>query len=74
MPIMTAIRRIVVLPNHIRKFSSATSVRALHLWLKKEYACFRIPAWTSMALIGPPSANKVKNNIAKADAMIRFGR
>ena len=37
-------------------------------------ACFSIPACISIALIGPPSANKVKNNIAKADAMIRFGR
>ena len=73
-PIIPAISRIVVLPNHIRKFMKDTSDLELYMLEKNLNGEDNIPICISMELIRPPSENKVKNNIANADAMIRFGR
>ena len=73
-PIIPAIRRIVVLPNHIRQFISAISPLALPALDKNLYGVSINPICISIELIGPPSENNVKNNMENADAMIRFGR
>ena len=73
MPMTAAISRIVVLPNHIRKFISATSPRAPATDDRKRNGSFRMPILISAWLTGPLAENSAKNNIAKADAMIRFG-
>ena len=73
MPIMPDIRRIVVLPNHIMKFMMQMSARVQSTLAKKRMGSRVIPTFIKMLFIGPPSENKVKNSIANAAAMIRFG-
>ena len=73
-PIMPAIKRIVVLPNHIRQFIRAISPLALPVFARNLYGSEMIPICIKIELIGPPSENSVKNNMENADAMIRFGR
>ena len=72
--IIPAIKRIVVLPNHIRQFINAISPLALPALDKNLYGVSINPICISIELIGPPSENNVKNNMENADAMIRFGR
>ena len=43
------------------------------VWLKNLYGSEMRPICMSKELIGPESENNVKNNIANADAIIRFG-
>jgi hypothetical protein len=73
-PIIPAIRRMVVFPNHIRQFISAISPLALPVWDKNLYGSEINPICIKRELIGPASENKVKNNIENADAIIRFGK
>ena len=73
-PIIPAIKRIVVLPNHIRQFINAISPLALPALDKNLYGVSINPICISIELMGPPSENNVKNNMENADAMIRFGR
>ena len=73
MPMTAAISRMVVLPNHIRKFISATSPRVPATEDRKRKGSFKKPALTRKPLTGPLSENRAKNNMAKAEAMIRFG-
>ena len=73
-PIMPAIRRIVVFPNHIRQFMKATRPLTEPTCAMKSYGSLNRPMFTRIELIGPVFANMVKNSIAKAEAMIRFGR
>ena len=73
-PIIPAIKRMVVLPNHIRQFIRAISPLALPVFAKNLYGSEIIPICIKIELIGPPSENSVKNNMENADAMIRFGR
>ena len=73
-PIIPAIRRMVVLPNHIRQFINAIKPLALPVCDKNLYGSEINPICINRELIGPPSANNVKNNIENADAIIRFGR
>ena len=72
-PITAAISRIVVFPNHIRKFISPTSPRVPHTDDMNLNGCDRIPIDTRVLLTGPLSENSAKNSIANAEAMIRFG-
>ena len=73
MPIIPAIKRIVVLPYHIRKFIVATRVRVQPVYVRKRILSFVQPSEMKIALTGPLSENSVKKSIAKADAIIRFG-
>ena len=73
-PIIPAIRRMVVLPNHIRQFISAIRPLALPVWDKNLYGSEINPICIKRELIGPASENSVKNNMENADAIIRFGR
>ena len=72
-PIIPAIRRMVVLPNHIRQFIKAIRPLALPVCDKNLYGSEIIPIDMRILLIGPPSEKRVKNSIANAEAMIRFG-
>ena len=58
-PIMAAIRRMVVFPNHIMKFINATSPRVPHTLAKKRIGSFVIPSAARISLMGPFSENKV---------------
>ena len=40
----------------------------------KSYRSVIMPRFNRISLIGPVVENRVKNNIANADAMIRFGK
>ena len=53
---------------------SAIKARELPICDINLYGSEKIPNDTRILLIGPESANKVKNSIANAEAMIRFGR
>ena len=74
-PMMAAIRMMVVLPNHIRKFISPTRPRAVQTLESQRTGSATMPSLSRIELIGPVSAfeNRVKNSMANADAMIRFG-
>ena len=52
----------------------ATKPLTLQIWDMKLYGFAKTPICTKIELIGPLSANNVKNNIAKADAIIKFGK
>ena len=71
MPWIPAISRMVVLPNHIRKFIREISSRTETLILRKSMVCF--PADRRIWFTGPTGENRVKNSIENAEAMIRFG-
>ena len=73
MPMTAAISRMVVLPNHMRKFIRPTSPRVPATLDKKRNGSSRKPAETSAALTGPLSENKAKNSMAKAEAIMRLG-
>ena len=64
----------VVLPNHIRQFISAINPLALPALERNLYGVSMNPICINIELIGPLSENNVKNNIANADAIIRFGK
>ena len=64
----------VVLPNHIKKFMKATKILVAQILEKKRNGSFNIPHDINNLLIGPLSENNAKNNIEKADAMIKFGK
>ena len=73
MPMMPAISRIVVLPNHIRKFIEQISVRTVTRLAKKSMGISLQPqAWISW-FTGPTLEKSVKKSMEKAEAMIRFG-
>lgn len=72
-PITAAIRRIVVFPNHIRKFINATSPLVPITEDRNRIGSPMIPADTMNEFTGPLSENNAKNNIANALAIIRFG-
>ena len=74
MPIMPAISRMVVLPNHIRQFMNPTSPLTDPMCAMKSYGSLKTPIAIRMGLTGPPLENSVKNSMEKAAAMIRFGR
>ena len=65
---------IVVLPNHIRKFINPTSDLVPHTVPIKSIGLEVNPIDIKIELIGPFVENIVKNSIANADAMIRFGK
>ena len=73
MPWMPAISRIVVLPNHIRKFIREMSTRTGIFRDRKSMALSAQPAESTTWLTGPTGENSVKNSMEKAEAMIRFG-
>ena len=73
-PIIPAISKMVVFPNHIRKFIKATSDLALHVLDRNLNGSLVIPAYIKIELTGPLLENKVKNSIANADAIIRLGK
>ena len=68
-----AISRMVVLPNHIKKFISAISPRVPATLERKRNGSLRMPAEISAALTGPLSEKRAKNSMANAEAMIRLG-
>ena len=72
---MAAIRMMVVLPNHIRKFISPTRPRAVQTLESQRTGSATMPSLSRIELIGPVSEfeNRVKNSMANADAMIRLG-
>ena len=74
-PMMAAIKMMVVLPNHIRKFISPTSPRAVHTLDSQRTGSLTMPSLSRMELMGAVSAleNSVKNSMANAEAMIRLG-
>ena len=72
--IMGFVPQIVVLPNHIKKFINATIVLTDNVLYKNLKGSSKIPNCINIELIGPPSENNVKNNIAIAEAMIKFGK
>ena len=74
MPMMAAISMMVVLPNHMRKFISATSVRAPKVDSINRMASPITPMLRRMLLTGPELENMAKNSMAKAEAMMRLGR
>ena len=67
-------RRIVVLPNHIRQFIKAISPLALPACERNLYGSDMKPICISSEFIGPESENNVKNKSENAEAIIRFGR
>ena len=73
-PIIAAISIIVVFPNHIRKFINPTSDLVPNTDPIKSIGSLAMPIDIKMPLIGPFVENNVKNSIANADAIIRFGR
>ena len=73
-PIIPAIRRDSCISEPHQEVQDCNKGSGTPGMAEKEYACFSIPDLHQHCIDGPPSANKVKNNIAKADAMIRFGR
>ena len=73
-PIIAAISIMVVFPNHIKKFINPITERVPNTVPRKSIRSLINPRFIKIELIGPLVENKVKNNIAKADAMIRFGR
>ena len=72
---MAAIRMMVVLQNHIRKFIRPTSPRAVQMLDSQRTGSLTRPSLSRMELIGPVSEleNSVKNSIANAEAIIRLG-
>ena len=74
MPIMPAMRRIIVLPVHMMKFMNPTRALDAIVLEKNLNGWLRIPAAISIWFTGPWSENNVKNNMENADAMMRFGR
>ena len=73
MPMMPAISKMVVLPNHIRKFIRATRPRTVYCLSKKGMGWSAMPSCIISWLMGPTLENRVKNSIEKAEAMIRLG-
>ena len=73
-PMIAAINMIVELPNHIRKFITPTRALVPNAVRMKSIGSFVRPIDNKMELIGPFVENMVKNSIANADAMIKFGR
>ena len=71
---IAAISMIVELPNHIRKFITPTKVLVPNAERMKSIGSFVSPIDNRIELIGPLFENNAKNNIANADAMIKFGR
>jgi hypothetical protein len=74
MPIMAAISIIVVFPNHIRKFMNPINDRVPNVDPIKSIFSWITPKDIKIELIGPFVENMVKNSMANADAIIRFGR
>ena len=70
---IAAISMMVVLPNHIRKFIRPTKPRLPHTLVRNVMGALMSPMLISTALTGPLSENRAKNNMAKAEAMIRLG-
>ena len=71
---IAAINIMVLLPNHIRKFMNPTSDLVPRAEPRKSIGFFIHPSDIKIELTGPFVENIVKNNIANADAMMRFGR
>ena len=72
-PMIPAIRRIVVFPYHMRKFIAATSVLAQPVETRKRMGSCVQPSDMKMEFIGPLSEKSVKKSMANAEAMIRLG-
>ena len=70
---MPASNRMVVFPNHIRKFISIISILDAAMLFMNLKGSFRMWRLMSIWFMGPASAKRAKNNIENADAMIRFG-
>ena len=64
----------VVFPNHIRKFINPTRDLVPNTVPIKSMGLLNNPIFIRIELIGPLVENMVKNNMAKADAIIRLGR
>ena len=73
MPMTAAISRMVVLPNHMRKFMRPTSPRVPATLERKRNGSLRMPREMSVVFTGPLSENMVKNSMANAEAMMRLG-
>ena len=56
---MPAISRIVVLPNHIRKFIRQISPRTVKRMLKKSMGMSIQPSWVRIWLTGPTLENSM---------------
>ena len=73
MPWMPAISRIVVLPNHIRKFIRLIRMRT-EIFRPRKLTLFSTMPWASRIwFTGPTVEKSVKNSIEKAAAMMRLG-
>ena len=59
MPMMPAMSRIVVLPNHMRKFIRQMSPRTVKRMLKKSIGISIQPSWVRIWLIGPTFENSI---------------
>ena len=70
---MPAISKMVVLPNHSRKFIRQISARTEILMEKKSIASSMMPLCISSWFTGPTLENRVKNSMENAEAMIRLG-
>ena len=73
-PIMPAIRTIVVLPNHMRKFIRPMSPRLPHTVFKKLMGALIQPMLSSTAFTGPLSENSAKNMRKTAAFMAAFAK
>ena len=75
-PIIPAIKRMVVLPNHIKKFMVPTRPLVQATLVKNLIGSLIRLRCKRMEFTGAvlPDANKVKNSIEKAAAIIRFGK
>lgn len=62
------------IPEPHQAVHESNKALALPVLERNLYGASINPICMSSELIGPPSENSVKNNIAKADAMIRLGR
>ena len=59
MPMMPAMSRIVVLPNHMRKFIRQMSPRTVKRMLKKSIGASIQPSCVRIWLIGPTLENSI---------------
>ena len=73
MPCMPAINRIVVLPNHMRKFIRAIRLLTVIFIARKSIGWSAHPELRMIWFTGPTIENMAKKSIENADAMIRLG-
>ena len=73
MPMIPAINKMVVFPNHIKKFIDAIKPLVDHALSTNENVSGTNPDSNSILVTGPLLANNLKNNNENADAMTKLG-